>query len=181
MPSYISDQNLVESCLEGNPGSWNQLVDDHTQLFWHVIHQVAFRLRFNLRPQDTEDICSEVYLEILRNKMALLRRYKAQSKLSTYLCVVAQRKAREEIQKRKKLLTPGYNTDFKSALTETVPDEVLRDEIGKLSKDQQAALKMKYLLGLTHKEMAKILQLSINSIGSLLSRSKKNLKGMLET
>jgi len=40
---------------------------------------------------------------------------------------------------------------------------------------------MKYLLGLTHKEMAKILQLSINSVGSLLSRSKKNLKGMLET
>jgi DNA-directed RNA polymerase specialized sigma24 family protein len=40
---------------------------------------------------------------------------------------------------------------------------------------------MKYVLGLTHKEMAKNLQLSINSIGSLLSRGKKNLKGMLET
>lgn len=181
MPSYISDQNLVESCLEGNSGSWNQLVDGHTQLFWHVIHQVAFRLSFTLRPQDTEDVCSEVYLEILRNKMAVLRKYRAKSKLSTYLCVVAQRKASEEIQRRKNLLVTGYNTDFKLFTGPLNPPEGLPEELGKLPGDQQAALEMKYLLGLSHKEVAKALQLSINSVGALLSRGKKNLKGLLET
>lgn len=181
MASYSQDKNLVESCLEGSQGAWNQLVDDHVQLFWHVIHQVAYRMQMQSTTEDLEDICSEIFLEVLKDDFALLRRYKGQSKLSTYLCVMARRKAADEIEKRRKILIPRLSGDVIAGVKDQGISLGLREGLDKLSKDQNKALKMKYLQGMSYREIADALKISIDSVGSLLFRGKNQLRDFLRS
>ena len=46
---------------------------------------------YRLSPEDRDDLCSEVFLNVIKDDFAILRRFRGQSSLATYLTVVTRR------------------------------------------------------------------------------------------
>ena len=67
MALTATDRELLRRCLHHEPGAWNDFVDRFLGLVYHVIQHTAHLRSFDLRPEDTEDIASQVLLEIVDN------------------------------------------------------------------------------------------------------------------
>src|SRR4051794_35549043 len=79
------DRDLLKRCLGHQPGAWNDFVDRYLGLVYHVVHHTAHLRSFPLQPEDTEDVASEVLLQIVANDYAALRQFRGSSSLATYL------------------------------------------------------------------------------------------------
>ena len=91
MPLREIDRQLIDRCLRKDPGAWNDFVDRYMGLIYHVIHHVSHARSVVLSDPDIEDIAAEIFLEIVDDDYAALRRFKGESSLPTYLTVVARR------------------------------------------------------------------------------------------
>lgn len=85
------DRNLLERCLAQQPKAWEDFVDRFMGLVVHVITHSAQSRSVRLTVQDREDLCAEVFLAIIRDDFAVLRHFRGQSSLATYLTVIARR------------------------------------------------------------------------------------------
>ncbi|MGE3822281.1 MAG: RNA polymerase sigma factor, partial [Isosphaeraceae bacterium] len=91
MPLREIDRQLLDRCQRKEPGAWNQFVDRYMGLIYHVIHHVSHARSVVLSPADTEDLAAEVFLAIVDDDYAVLRRFKGASSLPTYQTVIARR------------------------------------------------------------------------------------------
>src|SRR6185369_16556424 len=82
-------------------GAWEDFVDRFLGLVLHVINHTAQSRSIAIAPQDQEDLTSEVFMAILDDDYAVLRRFRAQSSLATYLTVVSRRVVVRELLKRR--------------------------------------------------------------------------------
>src|SRR5438067_7174397 len=53
-----------------------------------------------VRPEDVEDLAAEVLLQIVNHDYAVLRQFRGQSSLATYLTVIARRTCVHELARR---------------------------------------------------------------------------------
>ena len=100
MALTAQDRNLVKRCLNHESGAWNDFVDRYLGLVYHVIQHTAHLRSHFLHPEDTEDIAAEVMREIAANDYALLRQFRGNSSLGTYLAVIGRRICVTELAKR---------------------------------------------------------------------------------
>ena len=89
--SLISTAKLLERCLGRKPRAWEDFVDRYMGLVMHVINHSAQARSIRLSNEDREDLCAEVCMALVRKDFAVLRRFRGQSSLATYLTVVARR------------------------------------------------------------------------------------------
>ena len=85
------DRNLLDRCLHKKPRAWEDFVDRFMGLVLHVIRHSTQSRSLRLSPEDRDDLCAEVFLAVIRNDFAVLRSFRGQSSLATYLTVVARR------------------------------------------------------------------------------------------
>lgn len=95
------DRSLLERCLSRQAGSWEDFVDRFVGLVIHVISHTAQCRSIRLSPEDREDLAAEVFLAVVKDEFAILRRFRGESSLATYLTVVARRVVVRELLKRK--------------------------------------------------------------------------------
>src|SRR5213076_1831799 len=107
------DRDLLKRCLHHEPGAWNDFVDRFLGLIYHVIHHTAHLRSMPLRPEDTEDLAAEVLLQLVANDYAVLRQFKGNSSLATYLTVIARRICVHELARRgaAREVQPGPQAD----------------------------------------------------------------------
>jgi RNA polymerase sigma-70 factor (ECF subfamily) len=94
------DRSLLERCLSRAPRAWEDFVDRFIGLVVHVTNHSAQCRSMRLSQQDREDLCAEVFLAIVRDDFAVLRHFRGQSSLATYLTVVARRVVVRELLRR---------------------------------------------------------------------------------
>src|SRR5262249_3601151 len=94
------DKALLQRCLNHQPGAWNDFLERFLGLIYHVIHHTAHLRSTPLRPEDIEDVAAEVLLEIVAKDYAVLRQFRGNSSLATYLTVIARRICVQELSKR---------------------------------------------------------------------------------
>ena len=85
------DRNLLDRCLNNKPRAWEDFVDRYMGLVVHVINHTAQCRSLRLSTSDREDLAAEVFLAIIDNNMGVLRHFRGQSSLATYLTVIARR------------------------------------------------------------------------------------------
>ena len=95
------DRNLLQRCLQRQARSWEDFVDRFLGLVIHVINHTAQTRSIRLMPQDVEDLAAEIFLNIVQNDFAVLRRFRGHSSLATYLTIVARRVAVRHLIKEK--------------------------------------------------------------------------------
>jgi RNA polymerase sigma-70 factor (ECF subfamily) len=180
------DRLLLQHCLEHQPGAWNDFVDRYLGLIYHVVHHTAFLRSHPLRPEDTEDLAAEILLQLVANDYAVLRQFRGQSSLATYLTVVARRICVHELARRTAAREVQPRTDGRSTAAE--PEEPPRAELGlesleevqkllgKLPHKEREVVRLYYLEGRTYEEISTDLRIPVNSIGPILSRARKKLR-----
>lgn len=180
------DRNLLKRCLEHDPSAWKDFVDRFIGLFVHVINHSAHARSVRLSNDDVDDLCAEIFLALLANDFAVLRRFRGESSLATYLTVVARRVAVKEIARRRKAEALGHvnahHPELKLAhASEREPLRIEdRDEIQQMLRDLPDAdaevIRQYHLEGKSYREISARLGISENTIGPTLSRARQKLR-----
>jgi RNA polymerase sigma-70 factor (ECF subfamily) len=180
------DRNLLERCLQGKPRAWEDFVDRFLGLVFHVVNHTAQARSVRLSAEDRDDLCAEVFLAVIRRDFALLRNFRGQSSLATYLTVVARRIVVKELLSRRSAARLGDHSPQDAA--QTVPDpqpgaeERLsnREEVERLleglPENEARVVRMYHLEGKTYEEISSALGMPENSVGPILSRAREKMR-----
>src|SRR3954468_12922489 len=102
-PFTAVDRELLRRCLNREPGSWNDFVDRFLSLIYHVVNYTAHLRSVRVGPEDVEDIAAEILLKIVANDFKVLREFRKEASLATYLTVVARRICVQELTRRQQV------------------------------------------------------------------------------
>jgi len=180
------DRNLLERCLQKKPRAWEDFVDRFMGLVLHVVRHTAQSRSMRLSPEDRDDLCAEVFLAVIRNDFAVLRNFRGQSSLATYLTVVARRIVVRE------LLARGPGAKLASSaqhLPQAIPDphhlnvekqaidrEEVEQLLGGLQGTEALVVRMFHLEGKSYQEISTMVGMPENSIGPILTRARDKLR-----
>jgi RNA polymerase sigma-70 factor, ECF subfamily len=179
------DRSLVERCLARAPRAWEDFVDRFMGLVIHVINHSAQCRSIRLTSQDREDLSAEVFLAIVRDDFAILRHFRGQSSLATYLTVIARRVVVRELLRRNGSNGAGKGLSSSigllggdGAVTEQrVSDrEEVERLLGKLDGQEATIVRMYHLEGKTYHEISTATGVSENSVGPTLSRARQKMR-----
>jgi RNA polymerase sigma-70 factor, ECF subfamily len=175
------DRNLLSRCLDRKPRAWEDFVDRFMGLVIHVINHSAQSRSIRLSPEDREDLAGDVFLTIVKDDFALLRHFRGESSLATYLTVVTRRVVVQQLLKSKSAarLTPP---PIAPANGDSEPVERLenRDEVERLLEELDGSeadvVRMYHLDGKSYRELSQVAGIPENSIGPLLSRAREKMR-----
>jgi RNA polymerase sigma-70 factor (ECF subfamily) len=182
------DRNLLQRCLARKPRSWEDFVDRYMGLVIHVVNHSAQSRSLRLTPEDREDLIAGVFLEIVKDDFALLRNFRGESSLATYLTVVARRIVVAQILKLK---PPSRLAGHPGAVVTTPAEMVMagaeaeqrvsdRDEVERLMAGLDVAeaqiVRMYHLEGKSYQEISSAVGMPENSVGPTLSRAREKMR-----
>lgn len=184
MPFTDSDRLLLDRCLARESRAWREFVDRFLGLVVHVINHTCQARSVRLAPADVEDVISEVFLTLVNEDFAVLRRFRGEACLSAYLTVIARRVVVRELLKRKVTATlTDFLDDPSRALDRTAgPEERLtnRDEVlqllDRLDGSEADVVRMYHLEGKTYHEISARMGMPENSVGPTLSRARAKMR-----
>tara|TARA_R110002111_G_scaffold256979_3_gene324774 strand:+ start:130658 stop:131245 length:588 start_codon:yes stop_codon:yes gene_type:complete len=180
------DKNLLRRCLTEEPGAWKDFVDRFIGLFTHVIHHTAHARSIRVSDSDVDDLLSEVFLVLLANDYRVLRNFRGNSSLATYLTVVSRRVVVKKMVERRMAEALGH-VSTKSKL-ENIPEETTRqqqmaddhEEIQNMIKQLPPAdaqiVEQYHLQGKSYQQISTDLDIPENSIGPTLSRARNRMR-----
>lgn len=185
MPLRDIDRQLLDRCLKHEPGSWIEFVDRYMGLIYHVINHVGYSRSVTLSAADVEDLCAEVMLRIVDDDYGVLRRFKGQSSLPTYLTVIARRICIKELVKRQREASLGHAKAHRASLL-AEEDEDLVEPIAtaeeveamlrQLSGREAEVVRLYHLSSLNYRQIGKELGIPENSVGPILARARRKLR-----
>lgn len=155
-------------------------------LVLHVIDHSAQSRSIRLSADDREDIAGDVFLAIVKDDFAVLRRFRGEASLATYLTVVTRRVVVHQLIKRSgsSRLAPAANGQaghdpaaHHAAAEETASD---RDEVARLLEELEGTeaqvVRMYHLEGKSYQEISSLVGMPENSIGPTLSRAREKMR-----
>ncbi|MBL8863984.1 MAG: sigma-70 family RNA polymerase sigma factor [Planctomycetia bacterium] len=182
------DRDLLHRCLKKQPGAWNDFVDRYLSLIYHVIGYTAHLRSAKVNAEDVEDIAAEVLLQIVADDYKVLRQFRGNASLSTYLTVIARRICVHELTRRQAVReairkgearvddvpdsAEGSIAEIKSLERLDEVDRLLR----KLSGKEREIVRLFYLEGRTYEEISTETGVPVNTIGAVLSRAREKLR-----
>ena len=180
------DRKLLQQCLNREPRAWEAFVDRFLGLILHVVRHTAKSRSLQISAQDEEDLVAEFFVTVVRDDFALLKRFRLQSSLATYLAVVARRVVVRELLRR-------FSTRMGEAATShvavaSIPDPGLdapekrisnRVEVERLMDSLTApeaeVVRLYHLEGKSYREISAITGLSESNVGYLIHHGLRNL------
>jgi len=152
----------------------------------HVINHSAQCRSLRLTNEDREDLAGEVFWNIVRNDFALLRHFRGESSLATYLTVITRRIVVAKLLKRKPTANLGEHAADHAAnghsAAAPADEELLqnKDEVERLLDELESSeaqlVRLYHLEGKSYGEISSLTGLSENSIGPTLSRARDKMR-----
>ncbi len=191
-PAEWSEAELVIACADRRAGSWEELLERYERL----LHFVCRRsLRARQMPSDRDDVeeaVAQVLALLVADDGRVLRSFRGDSKLSTWLAVIATRRVARIGRKRRirsvsiDALTEDQTTHLAAdAGVESSDDErpdagALIRAMEQLSERDRRLLQMAFLDDRTYRDIADAIGVAEGSIGQYLFRAKKRLRKIME-
>lgn len=173
------DRNLLQRCLARQPRAWEGFVDRFLGLVVHVINHTAQCRSMQLSEPDREDLCAEVFLTILDKDYAVLRHFRGESSLATYLTVIARRVVTKELSSRHSTasLEAAAAVPDRGNAEQRIED---RDEVERLmsglNPKEAEVIRMYHLEGRSYREISDSAGVPENSVGPTLNRARRKLR-----
>lgn len=180
------DRRLLENCLTRKPRAWEDFVDRFMGLVVHVCNHSAQARSVRLAPEDRDDLCAEVFLAVIKDNYGVLRHFRGQSSLATYLTVIARRVVVRELLQKKTAarLVPAVSdqvaraADMASASAEQ--QTINRDEVERLLElldgPEADVVRLFHLEGKSYQEISVAVGIAENSVGPTLSRAREKMR-----
>jgi RNA polymerase sigma-70 factor (ECF subfamily) len=176
------DRSLLDRCLARKPRAWEDFVDRFTGLIIHVVNHTARCRSIMLTSADREDLTAEVFLAVIRDDFAVLRRFRGKSSLATYLTVIARRVIVRKLVETRTATPLGEAAEGAAVANENGSEQRMtdREEIEQLMEqldDSEAAVvRMYHLEGKTYQEISRSTGMPTNSVGPMLTRARAKLR-----
>lgn len=175
---------FLDQLKNKNEAAFRQLVEDYQKLVFKTCHGILHH------KDDADDVTQEVFIEAFSS----IEKFRADSKLSTWLYRIAVNKSLNYLRanKRKKLLQSLSGTTNLEIIDESSQSEqpheaylakqrkqIMDDAINSLPKNQKVVFVLSKIDELSYKEIAEVMEVSVSSVESLLFRARKNLQKKL--
>lgn len=176
------DRRLLERCIEGAPGAWEDFVDRFIALITHVVSATAELRLGQFSEQTRDDVIAEVFLKLVDKDFAILRRFKGQSSLGTYLVVVVRRIAVHRLTKLSRTAAARLNTEPASSVGNgemAVENcEEVHSLLSKMPVEEATAIRMYHLEERTYRDISMHIGIPENSVGPLLYKARTRLRSL---
>lgn len=181
------DSQLVESFKRGNQKSFEHLVRKYKTTVFNTVYSMLGNTA------EAEDTTQEIFLKVYSS----LGSFKSKSSFSTYLYRITVNKCLDKLKKRKNQPISLENElneeeqlrlkDIFSSDEKNIEDEIDRKELqetirkilNSLPEKYRLVLTLKEIEGLSYKEMARIMKISVNKVKVWLFRARAKLKTKL--
>ena len=182
-----NDESLIERCLKGDTGAFEQLVDRYQQ----KVFNIAYRMSGNR--EDALDLSQESFLRAYK----ALKRFRGQSSFGTWLFRITNNTCIDELRRKKRQPQLVVSTDavIKTedgeyqfevpdspdetpealALTQELKNQI-QQALQNLSEEHRAALVLRDVEGYSYEEIADILQLNLGTVKSRINRARLALR-----
>jgi len=173
------DKDLMKKIRAGDSNAFKELFDQTRD----YVYNLCFRMTGN--HEEAEDSAQEVYLKLYRS----MRTFRGDSKLSTWIFRITVNTCLSQ-NRRKKLirfvtfdfLIPNEHSNLYSSekgpdrlLEDSETEQIVRQAIEMLPKRQKTALVLHRYADQSCEEIARIMEISLSAVESLIHRAKKNL------
>lgn len=163
------------------PRAWEDFVDRFMGLMVHVVNHTAGSRSRRLSAEDREDLVGQVFVHLVRDDFSLLRQFRGESSLATYLTVVARRIVVHELLRHPAPSPMGADDerilDYGEGSVQRISD---RDEVERLLDDLDPAeaevVRLFHLEGRSYAEICQATGIAENSIGPLLSKARRTMR-----
>ncbi len=180
------DIELVRRTCEGDMTAFHQIVDTYKKKVYYIAYNICGD------HHEAEDISQEVFIKVFKS----IKKFRKDAKFSSWLYQVSVNTSIDAIRKVKKkqdsmetaqidTLHPETSaTGARATNPETqAANDLMRQKVQQalpvLSKKERAAFVMRYFNGFKVSEIADMMEVSINSIKTMLLRAKKKLRKKL--
>jgi RNA polymerase sigma-70 factor (ECF subfamily) len=179
------DRTLLTRCLNHEVGAWNDFVDRFLGLVYHVIHYTTHVRGATLRPEDVEDLAAEIMLQIVAKDYAILRQFRGQCSLASYLTVIARRiciheldaqASKREVQSAVDGLDDVEADEPAKAMGGLESFEQVQQLLRRLPARERAVVRLFYLESRSYEEISTELNIPVNSIGPILARARQKMR-----
>lgn len=183
----MDEKQLITDLQNGSENAFRRLVE----LFQDKVYNTVVAIVQN--NEEAEDLSQEVFIEVYES----VKKFRGDSKLSTWIYRIATTKALEAHRKKKASKRFAFLTSLFGEDDEIVhhsvnfehPGVVLENKerskllfahINQLPDNQKVAFTLCNIEGLSYQEITEVMQLSLSSVESLLFRAKNNLRKTLK-
>lgn len=194
------DRDLLARCLAGTEGAWESFVDRYLPLISHVVASASRSRLGGLPGEVRDDLIAEIFLELVEDDFAVLRRFRGQSSLGTYLVVVSRRIAVRRLSKMRRV--PKLNLVETAAENSTAVSfeaqaaqptgsaphgtshaewqlenvEEVHSLLAHLPNEEAVAIRMFHLEHRSYRDIGMHFGIPENSVGPLLSRARDRMR-----
>jgi RNA polymerase sigma-70 factor (ECF subfamily) len=188
--SMAPEAELLARCRRGDAAAWDELFDLH----YAAAGRFVFQLSPDFSREDSEEICQEVFLSVIKN----LNTFQGESQFQTWLFRIAANKARDYREKRIAAKRGGGQStiSLQAENPETglapdppdhlpMPDEQLmnaeqqllvRESLDQLSGPCREIIELRYFGDLSYEELSATLDLNLKTVSSRLSKCLDRLE-----
>jgi RNA polymerase sigma-70 factor (ECF subfamily) len=179
-----ADAEIIERCRANDGEAWDVLFDR----YYATVARFVFQLSGDFSHEDTEEVCQETFLSVVRN----LGSFQARSSFQTWLLRIAANKAMDFRQKAHTAKRGGHSvhlsldaqrdgegTPLDPPTARPGPDALLmqvencrlvRQSLDRLSEACREIIELRYYGDLSYEEIALELSLNPKTVSSRLSK-----------
>lgn len=175
------DRELLQCCLDRAPRAWQNFVDRFLGLVIHVANHVAESRGIMLDQATRDDLVAEVFLVLIADDFSVLRRFRRNCSLATYLTVISRRviirrlnKGRHDVAVASPPEPPVVDDQSPKRIENAEQVQML---LSQLDEREAAIVRMYHLEGKSYNEISKTTGLAVNSIGPVLTKAREKMRG----
>ncbi len=180
------DAELIEDFLSGREEAFNRLVLRHQKMAFNI----AYRFLGNY--EDASEVAQDAFVKAYRS----LRKFRGESKFSTWLCSIVINLSRNKYRRRKRFYSIDEPIDtgegevrVEIADRSERPDETLERKemsrriqecLNRISPEHREVLILRDIQGMGYNHISHLLRCAEGTVKSRLHRGRVELKKLLE-
>jgi RNA polymerase sigma-70 factor (ECF subfamily) len=172
--------------LAGDPAAWDRMVRELLPLLKGLAQRNFSKYGYSADPATCEDICSNIWHQLLADDRRLLRSCLEENRLLPMLHTLARNRCIDHIRKFRKL--SFSDTEVRDEEEEHAPAhgaglerEWLLRHIRALPPRERLLIELFYLQDLSYHDIHQVSGIPENSIGPTLQRALKHLRQRIES
>jgi RNA polymerase sigma-70 factor (ECF subfamily) len=157
-------------------------VDRFLGLVVHVANHTAEARGISLDQATRDDLVAEVFLTIVAGDFAVLRRFRRNCSLATYLTVIARRVIARRLASSANAAAVASTANPPHPVVENSAPERMENQeevqrlMLRLDPQEASVVRLYHLEGKSYQEISQVVGMSENSIGPVLSRARAKMR-----
>jgi RNA polymerase sigma factor (sigma-70 family) len=193
----LSDKELLRACIEADPEAGDYFVEKYSRLIYSCIHETLKMYSADYLREDIEDLHNNIFVLLFKDSCNKLKQFRGDNNctVASWLKIIAMNTTRNVISRKKTFVSLDDDAENTAPIINKMPypqspvleklinaeeAHLLNRSIDALKADDKLVLKYLYNEELLPDEIAKIMNITTNTVYSKISRIKKRLQENLK-